>query len=123
MRAGYTLIAWFVLVNGIEPRSFFGSVFLFVIPMALDAFKSLCLVGGLLLRFEFFFTLFWCCVSVLGLLGILVVVQDSNSLFYVTTSNKFAGFYLTPIDIQLFWGFLGGICLLSVIDVFCAPRI
>lgn len=117
LRFFYTMMAWFLLGNGISPTSFFAGLFLFAIPVLTDCCQFY--VDGWSKKFiiviEIVICGLWVCFSLLGLFGILVVVP-SNGTFFITTSNTFIGFDLPAIPLPLIWKFLSSITLITAID-------
>nr|DAK26748.1 MAG TPA: hypothetical protein [Caudoviricetes sp.] len=64
----------------------------------------------------------WSSFSILGLVGIFVVIPIDNVLC-VTTSDSFIGFAAPIISVSRIWQLLGSIVFITIVDLTCRQRL
>lgn len=114
----YTLIAWFVLGNNVT-EGFFVSMLFFVLPVFMDCLKFTPLkkFRRLIKMAEVTATGFLLFISVLGVLDIYVVINESGE--WKITPSKFVTELPSGIGLEWIWGLLGLIVFVTLIDWLC----
>lgn len=122
-RVIYSIVAWFVIALDVSPTSFFVSLFLFILPVAMDCTESLWKNVSIrsVIYTEFIVCAIWASFAILGLFSIFIVVPIDNVL-YITTSGTFIGFTLPAISVSRVWQLLGSVVFFAVVDLMCRQR-
>lgn len=119
-RVAYTFIAWIVLAYGVMPGTgFFTSLVLFSLPLFFDylRFDPYEKWRKRIRVFELIFTGIIICLGVIGLIGIIMVVLQRETLM-VVVSNHYLIFKGVSAPLYVLWGSLSISAVLTVVDYF-----